>query len=73
MSTKPSKSSGSDQTSFSLELTPAQLKVTHNALMTFLHDFGHEEHDVNQLVRGVLSKFPPEETINAIDLSSELS
>ena len=31
---------------YHLELTPAQLKITHTALRSLLDDFGHEEHDV---------------------------
>jgi hypothetical protein len=52
-----------------LELTPAELKVTYVALKTFLNDFGHDERDVQQLVRRVLEKLPPGEQIEAIDLA----
>ena len=34
-----------------LELGPTELKVTYVALKTFLDDFGHDEHDVQRLVR----------------------
>jgi hypothetical protein len=51
-----------------LELTPAELKVTYNALKTLLNDFGHDEYDVQRLIRGVLEKLPPAETIESIDL-----
>ena len=59
--------------SFQLELTPAQLKITHAALRSMLDDFGHEEREVTRLLQGVLAKFPDAETIRAIDLSQELS
>ena len=58
--------------SFQLDLTPAQLKITHAALRSMLDDFGHEERDVTRLLLGVLAKFPDAETIKAIDLSEEL-
>jgi len=52
-----------------LELTPAELKVTYNALKTLLNDFGHDEYDVQRLIRSVLEKLPPPEAIEAIDLA----
>ena len=39
---------------FRLDLTAAELKVTHTALKSLLDDFGHEEHDVQQVIRQVL-------------------
>ena len=59
---------GPDEIAYRLELTPAELKVTYNALKTYLNDFGHDEYDVQRLVRGVLDKLPPAETIESIDL-----
>lgn len=59
---------GPDDTAYRLELTPAQLKITHTALKSLLDDFGHEEHDVHRLVREVLDKLPDEHAIRAIDL-----
>jgi hypothetical protein len=56
-----------------LELTPAQLKVTHTALRLLLDDFGHDERDVGGVVREVLAKLPSEEDVRAIDLASELA
>jgi hypothetical protein len=58
---------------FRLELTAAQLKVTHSALKTMLHDFGHEERDVLEVVREVLDKLPSEHDMRAIDLGRELA
>jgi hypothetical protein len=52
-----------------LELGPSELKVTYMALKTFLNDFGHDEYDVQRLVRSVLEKLPPAEQIEAIDLA----
>jgi hypothetical protein len=52
-----------------LELSPAELKVTYVALRAFLNDFGHDEYDVQRLVRSVLEKLPPGEQIEAIDLA----
>jgi hypothetical protein len=64
--------SGITQTAYRLELTAAQLKVTHAALRCLLQDFGHDERDVHDLVKEVLAKLPDEETIRGIDISAEL-
>jgi hypothetical protein len=56
---------------FHLELTPAQLKITHTALKSLLDDFGHEEHDVAAVIHEVLDKLPDEHSIRAIDLNVE--
>jgi hypothetical protein len=53
---------------FRLNLTPAELKVTYNALKATYDDFGHDERDVQQLIRGVLAKFQPAEAVEAVDL-----
>ena len=63
---------GPDDIAFRLDLTPAQLKVTYTALKSMLDDFGHDEREVLALVREVLAKLPPAESIRAIDLSAEL-
>ena len=57
---------------FHLELTPAQMKITHAALRSMLDDFGHEERDVARLIQSALAQFPDAETVAAIDLSDEL-
>ena len=59
---------GPDDTAFRLDLTPAQLKITHTALKSMLDDFGHEEHDVHEVIKQVLDKLPDEHAIRAIDL-----
>jgi hypothetical protein len=67
--------SGSEQhaeVNYHLELTPAQLKITHTALKSLLDDFGHEEHEVQQVIHDVLAKFPDEHSIRAIVLDDEL-
>jgi hypothetical protein len=64
---------GSDETAFRLDMTAAQMKITWTALHSLLDDFGHEEADVQQLIRDVLSKFPDEHAIRAIDIGQELS
>jgi hypothetical protein len=57
---------------YHLELTPAQLKITHTALRGLLDDFGHDERDVADIVRRVIAKLPDEHSIRAIDLRAEL-
>ena len=61
-----------DETAFRLELTPAQLKVTHSALRSMLTDFGHDQPDVHRVIREILAKLPDEASIRAIDLGAEL-
>jgi hypothetical protein len=62
---------GPDETAYRLELTAAQLKVTHAALKSLLDDFGHDERDVQQIVAEVLAKLPEESVIRSIDLRRE--
>jgi hypothetical protein len=64
---------GPDEPAYRLELTAAQLKVTHTALKSLFDDLGHEERDVQELVREVLAKLPGEHDIRAIDLKRELA
>jgi hypothetical protein len=59
---------GSDEIAYRLDLTPAQLKITFTALKSFLDDFGHDERDVHDVVREVLSKLPEEQAIRSIDI-----
>jgi len=56
---------------FRLDLTAAQLKLTHTALKALLDDYGHDEQDVIELIRTVLDKLPDEHSIRAIDLRHE--
>ena len=56
---------------FHLELTAAELKLTHTALKTLLDGFGREESDVKQIVQDVLAKLPPDHEISAIDIHRE--
>lgn len=60
------------EVNYHLELTPAQLKITHTALKALLDDFGHDEAEVAQIVHDVLDKLPDEHSIRAIDLDREL-
>ena len=62
----------SEEFHYHLELTPAQLKITHTALKSLLDDFGHEEHEVQQIIHEVLDKLPDEHSIRAISLDDEL-
>jgi hypothetical protein len=55
---------------YHLELTPAQLKITHTALRSLLDDFGHDEREVVAVIRAVLAKLPDEHAIRAIQLDS---
>lgn len=57
---------------YHLELTPAQLKITHTALRSLLDDFGHDERDVLRIINEVLDKLPDEHAIRAIQLDREV-
>jgi hypothetical protein len=62
----------SEDVHYHLELTPAQLKITHTALKSLLDDFGHEEGEVVRVIGEVLDKLPDEHSIRAISLDDEL-
>jgi hypothetical protein len=64
---------GPDEPAFHLELTAAQLKVTHTALKTLFDGLGHEERDVQAIVLEVLAKLPDEHEVRAIDLQREIA
>ncbi len=53
---------------YRLDLEPAELKIVHTALKTLYDDLGHEEIDLERVVRAVLAKLPAEDEIEAIDL-----
>jgi hypothetical protein len=57
---------------YHLELTPAQLKITHTALRSLLDDFGHDEQEINTIIQEVLAKLPDEHAIRAIQIGTEL-
>jgi hypothetical protein len=71
MATEHSDLIAPDETAFRLELTPAQLKVTHSALRSMLTDFGHDQPDVHRVIREVLAKLPDDASIRAISLAAE--
>jgi len=57
-----------DEIAYRLELTAGELKVTYSALKSLFNALGHDEYDVQRIVRSVLDKLPPAESIAAIDL-----
>lgn len=57
---------------YHLELTPAQLKITHTALRALLDDFGHDEPEIHSIIRELLAKLPDEHAIRAIQLEAEM-
>jgi hypothetical protein len=56
---------------YHLELTPAQLKITHTALHSLLDDFGHDESEVHRVIHELLEKLPDEHAIRAIRIDDE--
>jgi hypothetical protein len=59
---------GPDEIAYRLELTARELKVTYSALRSLFNGLGHDEQDVLRIVRSVLDKLPPAESIASIDL-----
>jgi hypothetical protein len=72
MSDDRSNTPGESPFHYHLELTPAQLKITHTALRSLLDDFGHDETEVLRIVHEVLGKLPDEHAIRAIQLDREV-
>jgi hypothetical protein len=66
--TEASQLIGDGEIAFTLPLTPAELKLTFTALHSLLDDFGHDEHELAEIVRGVLDKLPDEHSIRAITI-----
>jgi hypothetical protein len=62
----------STQFHYHLELTPAQLKITHTALRSLLDDFGRDQPEVLRIIQEVLDKLPDEHAIRAIQLDQEI-
>jgi hypothetical protein len=59
---------GPDDVAFTLDLTPAQLKIVHAALRSMRDDFGHDQPDVHKIIHELLAKLPDEASIRAIDI-----
>jgi hypothetical protein len=57
---------GEDEPAFRLELTPAQLKITHTALKSLRDDFGHDEPEIYRIIDEILRKLPDEHTLRAV-------
>jgi hypothetical protein len=70
MASEPADLIGPDDTAFTLDLTPAQLKLVHAAVKSMLDDFGHNEKDVHRVLHEILAKLPDEASIRAINLDS---
>jgi hypothetical protein len=41
-----------------IELTDDELRLLHEALHSYLDDFGHEEADVLRLIKALIAKLP---------------
>ena len=72
MSDERSDNTQTTQFHYHLELTPAQLKITHTALRSLLDDFGHDEPGVIRIIHEILDKLPDEHAIRAIRLDREV-
>lgn len=58
-----------DELAYRLQLTSAEMKIVYTAVKSLYDDLGHDEDDVERIVRSVLSKLPPVDEIAAIDLN----
>ena len=72
MNDERSDTTQTTQVHYHLELTPAQLKITHTALRSLLDDFGHDEPDVVRVIHEVLEKLPDQHAIRAIQLDDHV-
>jgi hypothetical protein len=45
--------------SHTIELTQEELRLIHEALHSYLDDFGHEEADVLRAIKALIAKLPP--------------
>ena len=72
MSDERSDTTQTTQFHYHLELTPAQLKITHTALRSLLDAFGHDEPDVVRVIHEVLEKLPDQHAIRAIRLDRDV-
>ena len=61
---------GPDEVAFTLDLTPAQLKIVHAALRSMRDDFGHDQSAIHRIIHELLAKLPDEASIRAIDLDA---
>jgi hypothetical protein len=62
---------GPEDIAYRLDLTAAELKIVHTALVSLFDDLGHDERSTRRIVRSVLDKLPDEHAIRAIDLGRE--
>lgn len=51
-----------------VELAPAQMKITHSAVRLLLNDMGREQAEEREALRAILEKLPDEHTMRAIEL-----
>ena len=72
MSDEGADTTQTTQFHYHLELTPAQLKITHTALRSLLDDFGHDEREVLKIIHEVLDKLPDQHAVRAIQLDREI-
>ncbi len=73
MADEPTNLIPADEPVIDLQLTAAEMKVTHTALKAYYDDFGRDESELHLLVRGILDRLPGEHDMRAIDLDAELA
>lgn len=62
---------GPDDVAYRLDLTAAELKIVHTALVSLFDDLGHDEVSTLRIVRSVLDKLPDRHAIRAIDIDRD--
>jgi hypothetical protein len=56
------------QERLTIELEPAQMKITYSAVRLLLNDLRREQADEREVLRAILEKLPDEHTMRAIEL-----
>jgi hypothetical protein len=56
------------ESAYTLSLTSPELKVLYTVMKTYYDDLGHEEGDLEEIVRSILAKLPSEAELRAIDV-----
>jgi hypothetical protein len=60
-----------NETAFTLSLTRPEMKILYTVMKTYYDDLGHEEGDLEEIVKSILAKLPSEAEIRSIDLKRQ--
>jgi hypothetical protein len=57
-----------NETGFTLSLTRPEVRILYTVMKTYYDDLGHEEGELEEIVKSILAKLPSEAQIESIDL-----